>query len=82
MTDVTNEDLWTDKVCAYFGGSGKPIYISTLRRGVQTGRFPRPIKLGKKLVRWLPSECRACRSGQIAARGASPATNEQPHVAA
>ena len=52
MTDATDEDLWDNKqTCAYFGGSGNPIHISTLRRGVQAGRFPRPIKLGKKSVR-------------------------------
>jgi hypothetical protein len=71
VTDMNNEDFWDDaQVRTFFGGSGNPIHRSTLHKGVVAGRFPRPVKIGTKMKRWLASECRACRDRMVAARDA------------
>jgi predicted DNA-binding transcriptional regulator AlpA len=52
-------------VCVFFGGTNKPIDASTLYRGINDGRFPRPIKVGVQSSRWLRSECEAARDRLI-----------------
>lgn len=49
-------------------GAGKPISRATLWRGMTEGRYPRPIKLGRKLLRWKASELAAAVERAIAAR--------------
>ena len=39
----------------FFGG----IDVSTLYRGMRSGRYPRPINVSDNLVRWLGDECEA-----------------------
>jgi predicted DNA-binding transcriptional regulator AlpA len=45
-----------EETCRYFGGS-KPINASTLYRGVKSGRFPKPVKIGPGSSRWILWEC-------------------------
>ena len=33
-----------DETCRFFGGITRPINAATLYRGMQTGRYPKPIK--------------------------------------
>jgi predicted DNA-binding transcriptional regulator AlpA len=42
--------------CAFLGGT-KPIDRATLWRGVKSGRYPPPVKIGPNSCRWLRSEC-------------------------
>jgi predicted DNA-binding transcriptional regulator AlpA len=57
-------------VCAFFGGT-RPLDQSTLYRGIAANRYPRPIYVGAKTVRWLRSECEATLKAMIAARDAA-----------
>jgi predicted DNA-binding transcriptional regulator AlpA len=58
--------LWAvETVLAYFGGE-KPINISTLYRGIGTGRYPKPINVGG--ARWIADECEAALDRIIAKR--------------
>ena len=59
-------------VCAFFGGS-KPLDQSTLYRGIAAKRYPRPIYVGAKAVRWLRCECEATLAAMIAARDSAAA---------
>jgi predicted DNA-binding transcriptional regulator AlpA len=59
-------------VCEFFGGS-KPLDQSTLYRGIAVSRYPRPIYVGAKAVRWLRSECEATMTAMIAARDSTAA---------
>jgi predicted DNA-binding transcriptional regulator AlpA len=45
-------------VCRLFGGS-RPIDAATLYRGIKTGKFPAPVKIGPGSSRWLRSQCEA-----------------------
>ena len=61
--------LWAvETVLAYFGGE-KPINISTLYRGIRTGRYPRPINVGG--ARWVAEECEAALAAIIEKRNTS-----------
>jgi predicted DNA-binding transcriptional regulator AlpA len=40
------------ETCRFFGGS-KPIHAATLYRGVKSGRFPAPVKIGPNSNRWV-----------------------------
>ena len=63
-----DEPCWdAPKVQAYFGGI-KPIHISTLYRGIDSGIYPPPIYVSSNSVRWVPRECRAARQRMLAAR--------------
>jgi hypothetical protein len=64
-----------DETCRFFGGVNRPINAATLYRGMQTGRYPKPIKVGANSSRWIKSECAAALAKIIAARDAG-------HVAA
>jgi predicted DNA-binding transcriptional regulator AlpA len=52
--------------CKFFGGT-KPLHPATLYRGVRTGRYPRPVKVGG-LSRWLRSECLEALARMMEAR--------------
>jgi predicted DNA-binding transcriptional regulator AlpA len=54
-------------VCRLFGGS-KPIHPSTLYRGIATGRYPAPIKVGPNTSRWASAECAAAIEAMFARR--------------
>jgi predicted DNA-binding transcriptional regulator AlpA len=67
----TPPDLMDVKaVCDFFGGS-KPLDQSTLYRGIAADRYPRPVRVGSKTVRWLRRECEATLKDMIAARDAA-----------
>jgi hypothetical protein len=67
--EPTDEELWVRAtVQKYFGGE-KPIHVSTLYRGIDTGIYPPPINVSPNVVRWLPHECRAARQRMLSARG-------------
>jgi predicted DNA-binding transcriptional regulator AlpA len=53
--------------CAFFGGS-RPINPVTLYRGMEAGRYPKPIRVGPNSTRWLRSECEAALKKMIEAR--------------
>jgi len=38
--------------CRIIGGEATPIHRATLWRGIQKGRYPRPIKVGPSTNRW------------------------------
>jgi hypothetical protein len=62
-----------DETCRFFGGANRPINAATLYRGVQSGRYPKPIKVGANSSRWIKSECAAALAKIIAARDANQA---------
>jgi predicted DNA-binding transcriptional regulator AlpA len=65
-------DLLTrPEVCRLFGGT-RPIDPATLYRGVASGKFPAPVKIGPGISRWLRSECEAALKRLIAERDAAP----------
>ena len=53
-----DELLEKSAACAFIGGSQSPIHFATLYRGVKSGKFPRPIKIGPGISRWRKSELR------------------------
>ena len=57
--------LWDrETTCAFFGG----IDPSTLYRGMDVGRYPRPVLVSANVARWLADECEAALDRMIAAR--------------
>lgn len=54
-----------DETCRELGR----ISQATLYRGVSSGRYPRPIKVGPNTVRWVRHEIRACKVAMMNARG-------------
>ncbi len=48
--------LTREEVCVFFGGT-KPLNPSTLYKGIQAQRFPKPVKIGPQTSRWVRSEC-------------------------
>jgi hypothetical protein len=71
-TDVVLMDK--DETCRFFGGANRPINAATLYRGMQTGRYPKPIHPGANSSRWIKSECMAALQQIIAERDAQSAT--------
>jgi predicted DNA-binding transcriptional regulator AlpA len=66
---VQKPDLMTMmEVRAFFGGT-RLIDTSTLYRGMNIARYPRPVHVGG--VRWLRSECEAALARMIAERDAT-----------
>jgi predicted DNA-binding transcriptional regulator AlpA len=67
--EPTELELWDRKtVLAFFGGS-KPIHVSTLYRGVNSGLYPPPMNVAPNTVRWIGHECRAARQRMLGERG-------------
>jgi predicted DNA-binding transcriptional regulator AlpA len=70
--EPTDLELWDRKtVLAFFGGS-KPIHVSTLYRGVNSGIYPPPMNVSANMVRWIGHECRAARQRMMRERGKTP----------
>lgn len=42
--------------CTILGGVRSPIHRSTLWRGIDAGRYPRPLKVGPSTNRWRRDE--------------------------
>ncbi len=66
----TVELMDKDETCRLFGGQTRPINAATLYRGMQTSRYPKPIKVGANSSRWIKSECAAALAKIIAERDA------------
>jgi predicted DNA-binding transcriptional regulator AlpA len=59
MAETGHDLMGMREVCQLFGGAKKPIDPSTLYRGMKSGRFPKPIKFSRNMVRWRRGECEA-----------------------
>jgi predicted DNA-binding transcriptional regulator AlpA len=55
------------RVCEFFGGT-RPLNPATLYRGIRTGRFPAPVKIGPGSSRWLRAECEAALQAMVEGR--------------
>jgi hypothetical protein len=53
--------------CRFFGGANSPLDPATLYRGIKSGKYPKPIKIGPGTSRWLLSECEQALGKIIAA---------------
>lgn len=42
--------------CKILGGDDTPIHKSTLYRGIKSGRYPPPLKIGPGINRWRVDE--------------------------
>lgn len=61
LQTLADDDLVpSDVACRLIGGRLSPIDPSTLYRGVQAGRYPKPLKVGPSTNRWSVGELRAC----------------------
>jgi len=67
--------LDVDAACRIFGGS-KPISRATLYRGVKTGAYPKPIRIGSNSSRWIAEECARAIRERIAVRDARSSADE------
>lgn len=56
MTDPADDLVPITIACQLIGGKETPITASTLYKGIKSGRFPAPIKLGPGTSRWRRSE--------------------------
>lgn len=56
MTNPQDDLITIQTACELIGGRESPITPSTLYRGIKSGRFPAPIKLGAGTSRWRRSE--------------------------
>jgi predicted DNA-binding transcriptional regulator AlpA len=57
MLSFAHHDLIDEPAaCRAIGGENSPIHRSTLWRGVNAGRYPKPIKVGPGTNRWRLSE--------------------------
>jgi predicted DNA-binding transcriptional regulator AlpA len=53
-----------DAVCRYFGGT-KPLHPATIYRGIEIGRYPRPVRVSTNANRWLGRELKEARQALI-----------------
>ena len=57
MQQSTFRDLADEAAaCRIIGGENTPIHRSTLWRGINAGRYPKPLKVGPASNRWRVSE--------------------------
>jgi predicted DNA-binding transcriptional regulator AlpA len=68
-TEPAELELWDRATVLKFFGGSKPIHVSTLYRGVHSGRYPSPMNVSDNVVRWIGHECRAARQRMLAERG-------------
>jgi predicted DNA-binding transcriptional regulator AlpA len=68
MTDPVDDLVSIQTACELIGGKATPITPSTLYRGIRTGRFPAPLKLGPGTSRWRRSEILAVLERAAAVR--------------
>lgn len=69
MEQAAHSDLVDEPAaCKALGGENSPIHRSTLWRGVNAGRYPKPIKVGPGTNRWRLSELTAVVDRLAAAR--------------
>jgi predicted DNA-binding transcriptional regulator AlpA len=65
--DTTIELVDCDEACRVLGGN-RPINRATLYRGIQQGKYPRPIHMGPATSRWVKGELVDCVRARIAKR--------------
>jgi hypothetical protein len=53
-------------VCAWFGGN-KPLHVATIYRGMNEGRFPRPVRPSPNVNRWIGRELKAAKQAIVEA---------------
>jgi len=70
-TDLTLMDI--SETCRFFGGANSPLNPATLYRGVKSGKYPAPVKIGQGTSRWVRGECEAALRKMIADRDANKA---------
>jgi predicted DNA-binding transcriptional regulator AlpA len=63
---MQSELLDRKAACAFFGGT-RPINAATLYRGINKGRYPKPVKVGA-LSRWLRCECEEALTRMVEVR--------------
>jgi predicted DNA-binding transcriptional regulator AlpA len=64
-----DDDLVTlPTACEILGGRDTPLNASTLYRGIKSGRYPAPLKLGPATSRWKRSELLAVVQAAAEAR--------------
>ena len=56
------------ETCRFFGGANSPLNPATLYRGIKSGKYPKPIKIGPGTSRWVLGECQQKLREMIAAR--------------
>jgi predicted DNA-binding transcriptional regulator AlpA len=56
-----------EEVCTIIGGS-KPVNRATIYRGIATGKYPKAVKVGPNISRWLRSEWLSIVKARIAER--------------
>jgi hypothetical protein len=56
------------ETCRFFGGAANPLNPSTLYRGVKSGKYPAPVKIGQGTSRWVRTECEDALRKMIAER--------------
>lgn len=54
--------------CRIIGGQESPIHRSTLWRGINAGRYPKPIKAGVSTNRWIRGELLEALRKRVAER--------------
>ena len=56
---MSDDELLDEQATCRFLGGSRPIHKATLRRGVKDGRYSKPIRVSKQLVRWRRGELAA-----------------------
>lgn len=64
LNDLVDESV----ACQIIGGRNSPIHRSTLWRGINAGRYPRPLKVGPGANRWRVGELLGVLERAAAAR--------------
>lgn len=62
------------ETCRFFGGTNSPLNPATLYRGIKTGKYPPPVKIGQATSRWVRGECETALRKMIAERDAKAAS--------
>lgn len=57
-----------DEVCRIVGGS-KPVNRATIYRGITAGRWPKPLRVGPNVSRWVKAEWLAIIEARLVERG-------------
>ncbi|MER9893783.1 hypothetical protein NKJ40_17195 [Mesorhizobium sp. M0119] len=70
MKTINPTDLVDEAgACRLIGGENTPIHRSSLWRGINAGRYPKPLKIGPGTNRWRVSELAAVLEKAAAERG-------------
>jgi hypothetical protein len=64
--DLTLMDV--GETCRFFGGANSPLNPATLYRGIKSGKYPPPVKIGQATSRWVRGECERALRKMIAER--------------